>query len=87
MVAAHRYDGPEERAVGNNPQSFRIPALALIVAFVVGLLGLSAWALDLERRKADKVAVEMLQTDIKVIQTDVKTLLRLSGGGKDRAAP
>lgn len=86
-MAAHRYDGPERRTVANN-QSFRIPALVLIVAFIAGLLGLSAWALDLERRKADKIAVEILQADIKVIQTDVKTLLRLSGGGGGhRATP
>jgi len=85
-MAPSRYIGPERRE-GANGQSFRIPAIVLIVAFVAGLLGLSAWSLELERRKADKASVETLQADIKVIQTDVKTLLKISGSSGAHAKP
>jgi hypothetical protein len=74
-MTGHKYEGPERRN-----QSFRIPVITLIVAMVMGLLGLAAWSVDLERRKVDKEdftnAVSSIHADLKDIQKDVKILLR-----------
>lgn len=71
---------PERRRKADTAmQSFRIPAMVLITAMVLSLLGIAAWSLDLERRKVDKTAVETIQNDIKEIQRDVKELLRRDG--------
>lgn len=65
-----------------NNQSFRIPAVLLITAMVLSLLGLASWALDLERRKADKATLEAIVSDVKEIQRDVKELLKRDGRGR-----
>lgn len=57
-------------------QTFRVPAIVLITAIVLGLLALGGWSLDLERRKADKTDIYAIQTDVKDIQKDVKELLK-----------
>jgi len=37
-------------APSRDPQTFSIPAIMLIAAFVLGLLGLAAWGMSLEQR-------------------------------------
>lgn len=57
-------------------QSFRIPPLVLITAFVLGLLGLAGWANSLEQRKADRGELTGIHEELRTIQSDIKELLR-----------
>ena len=79
-----------ERMVARaNGQSFKIPVILFICAFVSALLALAGWSVALERNKADRAAVVQLEEtkadkayvqemkgELKEIARDVKTLLQ-----------
>lgn len=71
-----RYAGPERRQGSNGTQSFRIPAIVLITAFVLGLLGIAGWANSLEQRKADRTEMVEFRQQVVEMQRDIKELLR-----------
>ena len=74
-MTTHRYEG-EERRVSGNSQTFRIPAIVLITAFVLGLLGVAGWANSLEQRKADRTEMTEFRQQVVEMQRDIKELLR-----------
>jgi hypothetical protein len=74
-------------------QSFTIPALVLIMAFVAALIGLTGWtaaqlntkadAVSVEKelaKKADAVILDMICQRLAAIEADVKSLLRTRPG-------
>lgn len=67
-----------------NEQTFKIPSVVLIIAFVASLLGLAGWSLNLERSKVGKEEIGEVKAQMVRIESKVDRLLSRGGSNADK---